>query len=60
MEADITPLAETNGEQRENPQENAENPEQQRQDLGKSLDSAEDGVSGAVGQIIDYLEVRLK
>ncbi|XP_016930281.3 DNA ligase 1 [Drosophila suzukii] len=56
MEADITPLAETNGEQRENPQENAENPEQQRQDLGKSLDSAEDGVSGAVGQIIDYLE----
>ncbi|KAH8348635.1 hypothetical protein KR084_009336 [Drosophila pseudotakahashii] len=59
MEADITPLAETNGEQRENPQESAtnENPEQQeRPDLAKSLDAAEDGVSGAVGQIIDYLE----
>ncbi|XP_016991841.1 zinc finger protein 777 [Drosophila rhopaloa] len=56
MEADITPLAETNGEQRENPRESAGNPEQQPQELAKSLDSAEDGVSGAVGQIIDYLE----
>ncbi|XP_017069306.1 zinc finger protein 316 [Drosophila eugracilis] len=56
MEADITPLAETNGEQRENPQENAPNPEQQPTDLAKTLGSAEDGVSGTVGQIIDYLE----
>ncbi|KAI8040160.1 zinc finger protein 777 [Drosophila gunungcola] len=56
MEADITPSAETNGEQRENLRENAENPEQQPQELAKSLDSADDGVSGAVGQIIDYLE----
>lgn len=61
MEADITPLAETNGEQRQNPQESAQNPEQPqpRQDLaGKSVGSADDGVSGTVGQIMDYLEVR--
>lgn len=59
MEADITPLAETNGEQRQNPQESAQNPEQPqpRQDLaGKSVGSADDGVSGTVGQIMDYLE----
>ncbi|XP_017038764.1 zinc finger protein 316 [Drosophila ficusphila] len=56
MEADITPMAETNGEQRENPRETVGNPEQQPREVAKSMDTAEDGVSESVGQIIDYLE----
>lgn len=54
-------MAETNGttgispEHREGGQENAQGiPEQQQQESVKSLDG---GVAGAVGGIIDYLEV---
>ncbi|XP_020818187.1 zinc finger protein 316 [Drosophila serrata] len=59
MEADITPVAETNGtagispELREGAQENAQgNPEPQQQESVKSLD----GGAEPVGGIMDYLE----
>ncbi|XP_017018679.1 zinc finger protein 316 [Drosophila kikkawai] len=55
MEADITPVAETNGTAGISPElrENAQgNPEPQQQESVKSLD----GGAGAVGGIMDYLE----
>lgn len=69
MEADITPAAETNGsteissQQHENREEGLANKEppleqNQQQEPVKSGDSVEAGVAGAVGEIIDYLEVR--